>query len=50
MNKLPVRRWLYLMPTIFITYSLSYLDKANYSFASAAGIGNDLGINPLWRP
>ncbi|QWA10303.1 MFS transporter [Sodalis ligni] len=46
MNTLPKRRWLYLMPTIFITYSLSYLDKANYSFASAAGIGNDLGIDP----
>ncbi|QKJ86918.1 MFS transporter [Paramixta manurensis] len=46
MNTLPVRRWFYIMPTIFITYSLSYLDKANYSFASAAGIGNDLGIDP----
>ncbi|TKI08136.1 MFS transporter [Martelella alba] len=46
MTKLPARRWFYLMPTVFITYSLSYLDKANYSFASAAGIGDDLGINP----
>ncbi|MGE7955678.1 MFS transporter [Pseudomonas sp. NPDC089530] len=38
------RRWLYLMPLIFITYSLAYLDRANYGFASAAGIEQDLGI------
>lgn len=34
--KLPVRRWWYLMPIIFITYSLAYLDRANYGFAAAA--------------
>ena len=28
--KLPARRWWYLMPVIFITYSLAYLDRANY--------------------
>lgn len=32
------------MPVIFITYSLAYLDRANYGFAAAAGIENDLGI------
>jgi Major Facilitator Superfamily. len=32
------------MPIIFITYSLAYLDRANYGFAAAAGIENDLGI------
>ncbi|SQI86795.1 2-ketogluconate transporter [Klebsiella oxytoca] len=42
--KLPVRRWWYLMPIIFITYSLAYLDRANYGFAAAAGIESDLGI------
>ena len=42
--KLPARRWWYLMPVIFITYSLAYLDRANYGFAAAAGIENDLGI------
>ncbi|WP_330992933.1 MFS transporter [Pluralibacter gergoviae] len=42
--KLPARRWWYLMPIIFITYSLAYLDRANYGFAAAAGIENDLGI------
>jgi sugar phosphate permease len=32
------------MPIVFITYSLAYLDRANYSFAAAAGINEDLGI------
>lgn len=32
------------MPIVFITYSLAYLDRANFGFASAAGINNDLGI------
>lgn len=38
------KRWLYIMPVVFITYSLAYLDRANFSFASAAGINDDLGI------
>lgn len=38
------KRWWYIMPIIFITYSLAYLDRANFSFASAAGITEDLGI------
>ena len=40
------RRWWFLMPVIFITYSLAYLDRANYGFASAAGIEKDLHITP----
>ena len=28
------------MPIVFITYSLAYLDHANFSFASAAGIND----------
>ncbi|MBN5447824.1 MFS transporter [Serratia ureilytica] len=46
MNKAPVaaKRWWYIMPIVFITYSLAYLDRANFSFASAAGINEDLGI------
>ncbi|MCL2891877.1 MFS transporter [Brenneria tiliae] len=43
-KKLAVRRWWYLMPIIFITYSLAYLDRANYGFAAASGIEVDLGI------
>ncbi|MEK6347526.1 MAG: MFS transporter [Burkholderia sp.] len=41
---LPVRRWWKIMPIVFITYSLAYLDRANFGFASAAGINQDLGI------
>lgn len=37
-------RWWRIMPIVFITYSLAYLDRANYSFAAAAGINADLGI------
>lgn len=44
-NKLAPKRWWYLMPIIFITYSLAYLDRANYGFAAAAGINEDLGIS-----
>ncbi len=38
------KRWWYIMPIVFITYSMAYLDRANFSFASAAGINDDLGI------
>ncbi|WP_048795185.1 MULTISPECIES: MFS transporter [Serratia] len=46
MNKATVaaKRWWYIMLIVFITYSLAYLDRANFSFASAAGINEDLGI------
>ena len=46
MNKQTIapKRWWYIMPIVFITYSLAYLDRANFSFASAAGINEDLGI------
>jgi MFS family permease len=40
------RRWLVLLPVIFITYSLAYLDRANYSFGAAAGMAKDLNISP----
>ena len=30
---------------LFITYSFAYLDRVNYSFAAAGGIGKDLGIS-----
>lgn len=43
---LPVKRWWIILPIAFITYSLAYLDRANYGFAAAAGIDHDLGISP----
>ncbi len=47
MNKATVaaKRWWTIMPIVFITYSLAYLDRANFGFASAAGINQDLGIS-----
>ena len=44
--KLASRRWWYIMPIVFITYSLAYLDRANYGFAAASGMGADLNITP----
>ena len=44
-TKLPApSRWWHIMPIVFITYSLAYLDRANYSFAAAAGINEVQGI------
>jgi sugar phosphate permease len=37
-------RWLRLIPIVFITYSLAYLDRANYGFGAAAGMAKDLNI------
>jgi sugar phosphate permease len=39
------RRWLRLIPVAFITYSLAYLDRANFGFAAAGGMADDLKIN-----
>lgn len=37
-------RWARLIPVAFITYSLAYVDRANYSIGSAAGLAGDLHI------
>jgi sugar phosphate permease len=39
------RRWLYLLPAVFVTYSLAYLDRANYGFGAAAGMAATLHIS-----
>ncbi|MDE1167279.1 MAG: MFS transporter [Pseudomonas sp.] len=44
--KLATRRWWYIMPIVFITYSLAYLDRANYGFAAASGMADDLKMTP----
>ena len=48
MNKATVaaKRWWYIMPIVFVTYSLAYLDRANYGFAAASGMADDLRITP----
>jgi len=38
------RRWYCLLPAIFVTYSLAYLDRANYGFGAAAGMAATLHI------
>ena len=40
------RRWSRLIPIAFITYSLAYLDRANFAFAAAGGMAKDLRITP----
>jgi sugar phosphate permease len=38
------RRWLFLMPVVFFTYSLAYLDRSNFGFSAAAGMAKTLDI------
>ena len=46
METLAKKRWLRLIPIVFITYSLAYLDRANFGFAAAGGMADDLNITP----
>jgi sugar phosphate permease len=39
-------RWYRLLPIAFITYSLAYLDRANFGFGAASGLAADLHITP----
>jgi sugar phosphate permease len=39
-------RWYRLLPIAFITYSLAYLDRANFGFGAASGLATDLHITP----
>jgi sugar phosphate permease len=41
---LSANRWWRLIPVVFITYSLAYLDRANFAFGMAGGMAKDLGI------
>jgi sugar phosphate permease len=43
-NLLSRKRWYRLIPVAFITYSLAYLDRANFGFAAAGGMARDLNI------
>jgi sugar phosphate permease len=43
-NTLARQRWYRLVPIAFITYSLAYLDRANFGFAAAGGMAKDLNI------
>lgn len=39
------KRWIYLLPAVFVTYSLAYVDRANYGFGAAAGLAATLHIS-----
>ena len=41
---LSMKRWYRLIPVAFFTYSLAYLDRANFGFAAAGGMAKDLNI------
>jgi sugar phosphate permease len=43
-NTIAKSRWARLIPVAFITYSLAYLDRANYAFGVAGGMQDDLNI------
>ena len=36
------RRWWFVLPAVFVTYSLAYLDRANFGFGAAAGMASTL--------
>lgn len=38
------QRWRRLIPIVFVTYSLAYLDRSNYSIGAAGGLKDDLHI------
>ncbi|MCW3116051.1 MAG: transporter [Chitinophagaceae bacterium] len=45
-NTIAKSRWYRLIPVAFITYSLAYLDRANFGFGVAGGMAKDLEITP----
>ena len=38
------QRWIRILPIVFVTYSLAYVDRANYGFGAAAGMAATLHI------
>jgi sugar phosphate permease len=44
MKTIAPARWYRLIPVAFITYSLAYLDRANFGFGAAGGMAEDLHI------
>jgi len=44
-NTVAKKRWYRITPLVFITFSLAYVDRANFGFAAAAGMAEDLNIS-----
>lgn len=38
------KRWYRIIPVVFVTYSLAYIDRTNFGFAAAGGMAGDLNI------
>jgi sugar phosphate permease len=38
-------RWYRLIPVVFVTYSLAFMDRANFGFGAAGGMAKDLHIS-----
>jgi len=45
-NTIAHSRWYRLIPVVFVTYSLAFLDRANFGFGAAGGMAKDLHISP----
>lgn len=43
-SRISQKRWYRLLPVAFVTYSLAYLDRANFGFAAAGEMAKDLDI------
>jgi sugar phosphate permease len=43
-KEMAASRWYRLIPIAFITYSLAYLDRANFGFGAASGLAEDLHL------
>ncbi len=43
-EKIATSRWYRIIPVVFVTYSLAYLDRANFGFGAAAGMAADLHL------
>ena len=44
----PSQRWRRLVPLVFVTYSLAYLDRSNYSIGVDGGLKHSLGLTSQW--
>ncbi len=45
-SPLSSQRWRRLLPLAFVTYSLAYVDRSNYSLGAAGGLTHSLHITP----
>ena len=49
-HELRRQRWGRVLPIVFITYSLAYLDRSNYSIALPGGMEDESSRSPARSP